>query len=140
MSASCAPGGCATHAATRPSPWWLSANIRYRPLGMKNAGAPCESFSYVSGSAVQIFRTWSSASMARGYTSRRDAHSARAHRRAVHPGQRHLGGEGEHLELAGRDHRRAVVSRRQLARALVRECLAASVLLRAVGARLVRVA
>jgi hypothetical protein len=27
---------------------------------MKNAGAPCESFSYVSGSAMQIFRIWSS--------------------------------------------------------------------------------
>src|SRR5437763_12588839 len=107
---------------------------------MKKAGAPCESFSYVSGSAVQIWRMWSSALTAGGYTSPRDVHPAGARRRRLHPGQRLAGGEGEHLELADRHRRRAALSRRQLARALVRECLAASVLLRAVGARLVRVA
>src|SRR5258708_24322349 len=52
-----APGGAATHTASRPSPWWLSTKARYWPDGTKKAGAPCESFSVVPARVRQMVRT-----------------------------------------------------------------------------------
>src|SRR6266850_4860113 len=58
MSIACSPGAAGIQTATWPSLWWLFTNIANTLLPRaKKVGAPCDSFSIVSGIAKQIRRT-----------------------------------------------------------------------------------
>ncbi len=57
ISVACSPGTAGSHTATRPSPWWLFANIVKTRFFTKNVGSPCDTFSVAPGIDMQMRRT-----------------------------------------------------------------------------------